>query len=251
MGFPHITGAVTASWLQLFTCCWLFNSLHLRCETKWALTVSQDSQPHPRRGLWEPEGGRGWPKSQWSTWGPLHKAVHSTWLTELQWGYSKIIHGDIFWRVKIKSSTHGCCWQRWWHYVQMIFKVTMHDACTDNNLNPFLVVLGHNPIFVQNRALSCKALQASRQSRSSPDHKADGQRSLPKGGTLPNGPDVNGGLRTPASAQASWHHRTLGQEVTPGIVELILSLGFIYVVTCVRTSFLFLDEQYSIVLITP
>lgn len=50
-----------------------------------------------------------------------------------------------------------------------------HDAFIDVHLNPFLVILGPNPVFV--------------------DQKADGQRKLPRGG-ITNGPDLNGGLRT-------------------------------------------------------
>lgn len=50
-----------------------------------------------------------------------------------------------------------------------------HDAFMDIHLNAFLVILGPNPICV--------------------DQKADGPRKLPRGG-ITNGPDLDGGLRT-------------------------------------------------------
>lgn len=52
----------------------------------------------------------------------------------------------------------------------------------DSNLNPFLVTLKYDPTLYRTQSSAAKALQASKQSLSSPGQKADGQRKLPTGG---------------------------------------------------------------------
>lgn len=90
-----------------------------------------------------------------------------------------------------------------------------HDAFIDSNLNPFLVILGQNSIFVENRAELQRPSRQTNRAAVPQTRKQMAKASCQRVGLL-NGPDLDGGLRTNGLPQEPWDHRTLDRRGPQG-----------------------------------